>query len=152
MSDMQPDASIGALSDTAIPRAEAGEQGWMYSQRAQADFDADGQIETAVLLSDVTLNNGGAPLWEDGHRWQVYIEEPTGERTYIYRKFLPRGKLTAEVVRRESGTRTLLLIAQTPDHIGIFEVKYSGPQRIVLMNGLERPVESGGTFSGSPRP
>jgi hypothetical protein len=152
MSDMQPDASIGGLTDTSIVRAEAGTKGWMYEQKVAVDFDADGQIETAVLISDVTLDAGGKPLWEDGHRWQVYVDEPTGERTYIYRQFLPNGSLTADVVRRESGTRTLLLIARTPHALNLYEVKYSGPQRIVLMNAIERPIEGAGTFVGSPRP
>ena len=149
---MQPDASIGALLDTTIPRAEAGQTGWAYSQRAAVDFDADGQLETAVLTSDVTLDARGNPLWEDGHRWQVYVDEPTGERTYVFRQFLPNGSLTADVVRRESGTRTLLLVARTPQHVSVYEVKYSGPQRIVLMNSIERPIEAAGTFTGSARP
>lgn len=152
MSDMQPDASIGGLTDTTIPRAEAGEKGWAYQQKASVDFDADGELETAVLISDVTLDARGTPLWEDGHRWQVYVDEPTGERTYVYRQFLPNGKLTADVVRRESGTRTLLLVARTPQSVSVHEVKYSGPQRIVLMNTIERPIEGAGTFVGAPRP
>jgi hypothetical protein len=152
MSDMQPDAGIGALTDTSIVRAEAGAPGWMYQQKAEVDFDADGQLETAVLISDVTLDANGKPLWEDGHRWQVYVDEPTGERTYVFRQFLPNGSLTADVVRRESGTRTLMLEARTPQSIALYEVKYSGPQRIVLMNVIERPVEGAGTFVGAPRP
>ena len=114
MSDMQPDASIGGLTDTTIVAAEAGAKGWMYEQKVSVDFDADGQMETAVLISDVTLDAAGRPLWEDGHRWQVYVEEPTGERTYVYRQFLPNGSLAADVVRRESGSRTLLLVERTP--------------------------------------
>jgi hypothetical protein len=152
MSDMQPDASIGGLTDTSIVQAEAGAKGWMYEQRVMVDFDADGQMETAVLISDVTLDAGGKPLWEDGHRWQVYVDEPTGERTYVYRQFLPNGSLTADVVRRESGTRTLLLEARTPQSISVYEVKYSGPGRIVLMNVIERAIEGAGTFVGAPRP
>jgi hypothetical protein len=152
MSDMQPDATIGTLIDTTIVRAEAGEKGWTYQQKVSMDFDADGQMETAVLISDVTLDGRGAPLWEDGHRWQVYVDEPTGERTYILRQFLPNGSLTADVVRRESGTRTIMLVARTPQTINVYEVKYSGPQRIVLMNLIERPVEGAGTFAGAPRP
>jgi len=151
LSDVPPDASLGALIDTAIPGAQAGQTGWVYAQRAQADFDADGQIETAVLISDVALDRAGAPLWEDGHRWQLYIEEPGGERTWVYRQFLPNGKLTADVVRRESGTRSLLIEARTPDRIRVYEVKYSGPERLLLINNIERPIEQG-TFTGSPRP
>ena len=149
---MQPDASIGNLTDTTIATAEAGQRGWAYQQKVSVDFDADGQLETAVLISDVTVDARGRPVWEDGHRWQVYVEEPTGERTYVYRQFLPNGSLIADVVRRESGTRTLLLVARTPQAVNLYEVKYSGPQRIVLMNAIERRIEGAGTFGGSPRP
>jgi len=152
MSDMQPDASIGALIDTSIAGAEGGQPGWTYQQRVSVDFDSDGELETAVLTSDVTFNARGVPLWEDGHRWQVYVEEPTGERTYVYRQFLPNGSLTADVVRRESGSRTMLLEARTPHAVRIFEVRYSGPGRLVLLNAIERPIEGAGTFVGSPRP
>lgn len=152
LSDAQPDASIGALIDTAIAGAEAGQPGWAYQQRVSVDLDSDGELETAVLIADVTMDARGRPLWEDGHRWQLYVEEPTGERTYVYRQFLPNGSLTADVVRRESGNRTMLLEARTPEAVRVFEVRYSGPQRIVLLNAIERPIEGAGTFVGSPRP
>jgi hypothetical protein len=142
LSDMEPDASVGVLRDTSIARAVAGDPGWPYTQRVSADFDADGISETAVVISDVTLDRRGRPIWEDGHRWQVYIEEPTGERTYLFRRFLPNGQLQADVVRRESGTRALLLVARTPTHLSVYEVKYSGPERIVLVNGLDRQIEA----------
>lgn len=150
LSDMQPDASIGALSDTGMPRAGAGQPEWLYAHRASADFDADGQMETAVIISDVTLGDDGNPIWEDGHRWQVYVEEPDGERTYVFRQFLPWGRLTAEVVRRESGSRTLLLVARTRERISVYEVRYSGPQRLVMLNTLDRAVEAT-TFGGPER-
>jgi hypothetical protein len=152
MSEFPPDASRGALTDTTMALAKAGDPGWAYVQRATVDFDADGELETAVLISDVTLDATGAPLWEDGHRWQVYIEEPTGERTYLYRRFLPNGSLAADVVRRDSGTRSLLLVARTPHQLTIHEIKYSGPERVLLVNVIERPIEPAGTFAGSPRP
>src|SRR5687768_12169535 len=84
------------LLEARVPRAGAGDPGWNYQQRATADFDGDGTAETAVLISDVLLDPAGRPLWEDGHRWQVYIEEQDGARTYLYAKFLPNGALTAE--------------------------------------------------------
>lgn len=152
MSEFPPDASRGSLSDTSMALARAGDPGWAYVQRASVDFDADGELETAVLISDVTLDAKGAPLWEDGHRWQVYIEEPTGERTYLLRKFLPNGSLSADVVRRDSGTRSILLVSRTPHQVTVHEIKYSGPERVLLVNAIERPIEQAGTFSGAPRP
>src|SRR5688572_12486352 len=58
----QPDA-IETMLDSRVPAAKAGDPGWMYAQRVSADFDGDDKEETAVLLSDVTLDAGGAPLW-----------------------------------------------------------------------------------------
>lgn len=151
LSDVPPDATIGALTDTTIPAAVSGQPGWVYSQKASADFDADGQAETAILVSDVPVDARGAPLWEDGHRWQLYVEESGGERTWLFRQFLPNGTVTADVVRRESGTRSILIEARTPDRISVHEVKYSGPRRIGLLNSIERPIERQ-TFTGSARP
>ena len=65
-------------------------------------MDADGADETVYVISDVTLDAGGAPLWEDGHRWQVYVREGDGAITRLYARFLPNGKLTAEIVKAGS--------------------------------------------------
>jgi hypothetical protein len=98
------------------------------------------------------LDARGRPMWEHGHRWQVYVEEPDGRRTYLYARFLPNGKLTAELTQPDSTTApTLTLVEQTPANIAVYETAYNGPGKAEIVTRFERSLRSG-TFSGSPRP
>jgi hypothetical protein len=139
------------LVDSRIPSARAGDAGWRYQQRVSADLDADGVREAAVLISDVQLDARGQPIWEHGHRWQVYVQEPDGEVTRVYARFLPNGKLTAELTAPESGAApTIVLLEQTPQRIGVYEVSYRRPGRVEIRKHLDRAIET--WFIGSPRP
>jgi hypothetical protein len=130
------------LMDSRVPRAVAGDPQWQYVQRAKADFDGDGRDETAVLIADVALDARGLPLWEDGHRWQLYFEEPDSTRTYIYARFLPHGKLEASVtVPDEEKMPTVVLRELTPHQLGLYEVRYSGPARSWSVRHLERQLD-----------
>jgi hypothetical protein len=141
------------LLSAKIPKAKAGDEGWKYQQRASADLDGDGVAEAAVLISDVTLDARGQPMWDDGHRWQVYVEEPSGERTYVYARFLPNGKLTAQLTHADMVSRpTLVLLEQMPYAIGVYEITYDGPDRIRVEKRLDREIRSNEWFLGSPRP
>jgi len=80
------------LVDPHKPLAVAGQSGWEYQRTASADFDGDGTTETAVLIAQVNLYHD-RPAWEDGHVWQLYIEEADQTRTYLYAQFLPFGVL-----------------------------------------------------------
>jgi hypothetical protein len=140
-SNPRPDSAID-LIDPRIPRAVAGERGWRYSQRASADFDGDGQQETAVVIAEVELDARGAPLWEDGHRWQLYFEEADSTRTYVYARFLPFGKLEASAtVPDEENKPTVVLREITPHTLGVYEVRYSGPQRSWSVRHLHRELD-----------
>ena len=149
-----PAASSNALVDLVdpkVPRAVAGDTGWGYVQRASADFDGDGQNETAVLIANVELDRRGVPLWEDGHRWQLYFEEADSSRTYAYARFLPNGKLEASVtVPDEEKMPTVVLRELTPHLLGVYEVRYSGPQRSQSVRHLHRELEPGKGFSVTP--
>ena len=139
------------LVDSKVPRAVAGDAGWRYVQRATADFDGDGQDETAVVIADVELDRRGVPLWDDGHRWQLYFEEADSSRTYAYARFLPNGKLEASVtVPDEEKMPTVVLRELTPHLLGIYEVRYSGPQRSQSVRHLYRELEPGKGFSIKP--
>ena len=139
------------LVDSKVPRAVAGDPGWRYVQRATADFDGDGQNETAVLIANVELDQRGEPLWEDGHRWQLYFEEADSTRTYAYARFLPNGKLEASVtVPDEEKLPTVVLRELTPHLLGIYEVRYLGPQRSQSVRHLHRELEPSKGFSIKP--
>ena len=145
--------SIAPMLDARVPSAKAGEPGWMYAQRVSADFDGDGEDETAVLIADVTLDAGGAPLWEDGHRWQLYVEEGDGKVTRLYAKFLPRGKVTAEVGVPSAGKELyIVVIEQSPERIGVYEYEYRGPLKADVRKRLERDLDPAKQFTGAPRP
>ncbi len=137
------------LIDPRVPRAVAGDTQWKYVQRAKADFDGDGNDETAVLIADVTLDARGNPLWEDGHRWQLYFEEADASRNYVYARFLPNGKLEASVtVPDEEKMPTVVLREVTPHTLGIYEVRYAGPTRSWSVRHMHRDLDPGKGFTG----
>lgn len=148
----QPEGIEGML-DARVPAAKAGDAGWMYAQRVTADFDGDDQDETAVLISDVTLDNGGAPLWEDGHRWQLYIEESDGTMTRLYAKFVPRGRVTADVGVPSAGKELYIVVVEhSPDRMGVYEYEYRGPLNADVRKRLERDLDATKPFTGAMRP
>ena len=148
----QPE-SIAAMLDARVPAAKAGDAGWMYSQKVSADFDGDGHDETAVLICDVTLDAGGAPLWEDGHRWQVYVQEEDGTVTRLYARFVPRGKVTAEIGVPSAGKELyIVVLEQSPERLGVYEYEYRGPQTADVRKRLERDLDPTRPFSGAARP
>lgn len=144
--------SIGDLIQSRVPPAVAGDTGWAYQQQAVADIDGDGDDETVVVLSDVMLDASGRPMWEDGHRWQVYVREIDGRTTRLYARFLPNGKLTAEMAVPPSGTALgVVLLEQTPHHLGVYEYRYRGPGSVEVYRRLDRDLDPR-QFIGSPRP
>lgn len=145
--------TIPDLVQARVAPAAAGDSGWKYQQSVVADMDGDGADETIYLISDVTLDAGGAPLWEDGHRWQVYVRERDGAVTRLYARFLPNGRLTAEIVTPASGTALgLVLLEQTPTRIALYEFRYRGPNRVEVYQRFDRTIDAERRFTGSPRP
>lgn len=150
--EAMPD-TVADLVQARVPSAAAGDSGWMYSRQVTADIDGDDRDETVVLISDVTLDAGGAPLWEDGHRWQVYVREEDGTTTRLYARFLPNGKLTAELVTPPAGRALgIVLIEQSPVHIGVYEFRYRGPNQVEVFRRLDRDIEPSRRFTGAPLP
>lgn len=145
-------ASVNSLIEERVPAATAADPGWAYAQRGSADFDGDGAEESVVLICDVTLDPRGQPLWEDGHRWQVYVEEPDGGRTRVYARFVPNGTVTAQVTDGPGGTPTVTIVERTPDRLALYEVAYAGPRRVSLLNRFERTIPAYGRVSGESTP
>lgn len=146
-------ASVDNLFQDRVPIAVAGDSGWQYAQRVSADVDGDDADETVVLISDVSLDARGRPLWEHGHRWQVYVEEKNGVRTHLYARFLPNGKLTASLTLPDSGSApVIVLLEQTPDWLGVYEIGYRGPRQAPVLERFERQLSRVHRFEGSPRP
>lgn len=147
------DTSAAALIEARVPEAAAGDSGWQYVRRAQADLSGDGRAEEVVVLADAALDLRGEPLWEDGHRWQVYVQDASGERTRVYARFLPNGALE---VRLGAGVRgappRLVLLERTPFSLGLYELRYVAPGRAVLEAQLVRQLSANQPFQGAPEP
>ena len=129
-SDDAPGSSEAPV-DAAIPEAVAGQEGWNYQRAASADFDGDGREERLVVTARVAMRDG-EPLWEDGQTWQAYVEEPDGQRTYLFARFVQLGTVEGLVTRpsEADGTPLILLTEQTPHFLRIYEIRYLGPANV----------------------
>jgi hypothetical protein len=137
------DSSVAALIEARVPAVTVADSIWQYALQVAADIDGDGASERVVVLSDVSVGRNGLPLWEDGHRWQVYVEESDSSRTYLYGRFLPNGRLFAQLVPADSGQpRPILLIEQMPDRWGAYEIRYRGPGQASLVERFVREIDA----------
>lgn len=141
-----------SLLDSGVPLATAEDEGWGFSQRAEADLDGDGQVEQVVLMARVELYQG-RPAWDDGQVWQVYVEEPTGERTHLYARFVQLGTVTMRIGLAEGGgDAAIVLLEQLPDRIGVYELAYAGPGDLALVNSYQRNLDPTGEVASPTLP
>lgn len=139
-----------SLIDPERTPAVAGDPDWGYQQEATADFDGDGTAERAVLLANAGVMDGRA-VWDDGHTWQVYIEEPDGARTYVYIRLVQLGRVEARLTPATSAQPpTIVLFERAPSHLGIYEVQYQGVNQVTIVELLGLPLDSSQGFSGTP--
>ena len=109
-------ARVPAVDETAS---------WAYRRQTSADLDGDGGAETIVLASDVTLGPDGEALWEDGHRWAVYVE-PNGEPLLLYSAFVPNGFAESAVTAADDrGRRKIFIQERTPTRVRVMDIDYS---------------------------
>jgi hypothetical protein len=140
---------INLIAPESTPAA-AGDAGWEYQRTATADFDGDGADEQAILIAQVGVSDG-RPLWEDGHAWQLYVEESDGTRTYVYTQFVPFGLVEALVTNAAPGqSPAIMLIEHTPQRVRISEIVYSGPNQIQAREVVQRELDPRKGFSGTP--
>ena len=138
------------LVDSAITPAVAGSDGWMYTQSVGADLDADGVAERVVLTARAEVMNG-RPLWDDGQPWQVYVEEPDGERSYLYARYVQLGMVTMRIGLAEGGDpATVVLLEHLPDRLALYEIVYRGPGQAETVQHFERSLDPTGEVA-SPR-
>lgn len=127
--------------DPTLPHAVIGSPGWEYARVASGDLDGDGVEEHAVILARVTLRDG-QPVWDDWNVWQVFVEEPTGERTYVYSGPVQLGMLEPSLTEPDgSGRRSFVLVEHTPYAVAMYEVAYEGPGRARLLALAERTID-----------
>lgn len=136
------------LVDTTLPPATAGEAGWDYHLRADADLDGDGQPERASLIARVARGPGQDFQWDDGQPWQLSIQEADGTRTDVYRRFVQLGTVEAHVATAESGDgRVILIVEHVPQSMRIYEVTYAGPGRVTAVERFARELHPDGGFA-----
>lgn len=140
---------LSALVDTARVTSVDTVAAWSYRRTLVADLDSDGVPERLVLTSDVYVAEDGEPMWEDGHRWAVYVEEDDGGRTLVYGAFVHLGTVEAAVSTGVSDrTRRIVILERGPTRARLLVAAYDGP-------GLHRLVEATGadiqTWAGADR-
>lgn len=116
--------------DTARIRLDDALQ-WRHRRTLESDLNGDGRVERIVLTADVTTNDAGVPLWEDGHRWALFVEEED-RRTLVYGAFVPNGEAEAAVLARDpsDNRRHLFVRERTPQRVRSIVVAYDGPESL----------------------
>ena len=118
---------------------------WPHRRAVDADLDGDGSGERLILAADVTLDASGRPLWEDGHRWALFVDDD-GVRILFYGAFVPNGDVEAAVLEAgPTGARHVLVHERTPSQSRRFVIGYdAGAARTVSVAGdrIERWLPS----------
>ena len=107
---------------------------WPVQHGLSADLDDDGQDERLVVASDVTAGSDGEPLWEDGHRWAVWVVEPDTDaqgdslRTLLYGDFVQLGRVDVSVMAPSEGQAPgVFVLERGQAQVAALEVRYDGP-------------------------
>ncbi|HSM08232.1 MAG TPA: hypothetical protein VLA33_04360 [Gemmatimonadota bacterium] len=115
---------------------------WAYRRTAVADLDGDAVPERLVVASDVFVTDDGEPLWDDIHRWAVYVEEDDGARTLVYSAFAPPGGVSVAVgVPAETGRRRIVVVEQGPRRGRLLLAAYAGVGRVDLVAAAGEQLE-----------
>ncbi|HYO16264.1 MAG TPA: hypothetical protein VE685_23950 [Thermoanaerobaculia bacterium] len=113
------DAALGVSSREVLE--------WGYRRELRADLDGDGSAERLILAADVSVNDRGVPLWEDGHRWALVVQEG-GADTLVFSSFVPNGFVEVAVLSASSeGGRELLIQERIPSQVRSLVVSYQQP-------------------------
>jgi hypothetical protein len=122
---------------------------WEYRTTVVADLDADGVPERLILTSDVYVTEDGEPMWEDGHRWGVYVEEDDGKRTLVYGAFVPFGVVDAGVEVADSAQgRRIVILERGPTRARLLVAAYDGPGQVRRVEGTGADIQ---TWAGADR-
>ena len=115
--------------------------GWQHRVALDSDLNGDGRTEQLVVAADVNLSDNGEPLWEDGHRWAVYVED-SAQRTLLYSRFLPNGVAEVGVGASDSdGSRDVLIVERTPQHSRAIVLEYQRPGSARPLSDANYPLE-----------
>lgn len=108
-------------------RAVAGNEEWEYAKTGIYDLNGNGNKELVVLTANADVDSSGEPQWSDGHRWQLYIQDLSGERTYVFANFVQLTSPKISVTERRNGKRSILLrIHRENVTFRVYEILYEG--------------------------
>jgi hypothetical protein len=130
-------AVLDLIDSVRVPSADTA-GAWAYRTTLVEDLDGDAVPERLILASDVFVTDDGEPMWEDGHRWAVYVEEDDGKRTLVYGAFVPLGTVDAGVTVADSSPgRRIVILERGPTRARLLVAAYDGP-------GLSRRIDGTG--------
>lgn len=114
---------------------------WRYKASTDADFDGDGDAETLWVFCCVGVFDDEVEF-DDGQHWQAYIEEPNGERTYIYSKYIQMGDLDAAIVFSEDTLRKSIILHElNACGVTLYEVQYRGVKDVACTGYFRRSID-----------
>jgi hypothetical protein len=123
----QGEPAANPLSAAPVdPAIAAAATGWSHQQTTRADLDGDGVMESVVLTSDVSLDRAGRPLWEDGHRWAVFVAaDGPASPVMLYAAFVPHGRVEAAIAAPDSdGKSSVVVVERQPTRLRVVDVRY----------------------------
>ena len=146
----QPTAEAGVFDAPPIDSSRvllADALAWSVQRGQAADLDGDGADERLVVASDVMPGPDGAPAWEDGHRWAVWVLEPETDasgdsvRTQLYGAFVPTGRADVYVTAPSVGEPPgVLVLERGGTRVATHEVRYHGPADARSVSSATYPV------------
>lgn len=126
----EPSERVVNLIDPAYPLARAGDPGWDYHRMLTTDLNGDGRLEIVHLIARVDRYAPGPNgfAWDDGHVWQVYVEDGDGEVTYLFSRWVQLGELRVASIDPfvEPESRGLAIVALEGARVALYRVDYRG--------------------------
>lgn len=144
---------LSELVDSSYIEQRAGEDRWEYVQRGSADLDGDGQPELVVVTARAELVRG-VPAWDDGQPWQIYVEEPGGERTHFYAGYVQLGTILTRITLppEDAETARIMMLEHLPDRISLYEARYLGPGEAEVRRIYQRDLDPMGELASPLMP
>ena len=104
---------------------------WTYRKSLSTDLNGDNVAEQLIVSADVVTNKEGVPLWEDGHRWAVYVIGVSGKQDLLYGAFVPNGHVEVAVMPGDNeGTKEVWIQERSPQQLITYEIAYLSPDEV----------------------
>ena len=128
--------------DSARIKSVDESRAWKYKRSIEVDLNGDGEAERLVLAADAEVDAEGRGLWEDGHRWSLYVEGKNSASSLLYAAFVPNGFVEAAVLSADSeGNRRVLVLERSPHQVRALEVQYDSPSQGRLVSAAYYQLE-----------